>query len=212
MSQPPDSSHSPSVPCQKLGKNLILLIIALYLLDQLTKWWIVLTMDTPSIKGIDQIPVIDGVFNIVRVHNTGVAFGLGNGQAWASYVFLAVPVIALIILLKLVRKGFFSTSLLRLSAALLISGVLGNLTDRLTQGFALPGAASLGFWENLSRGYVVDFIDIILPFTVPFTNSNHWPSFNVADSCVTVAAILLFIGSFTAPAAPKQNTEHSQPG
>lgn len=157
----------------------------------------------PPVNGytMDSFPVIEGFFNIVRVHNNGVAFGIGNGNTWASYVFLIVPVLALFILYKLLKKGFFSTALLRLSAALLFSGILGNLTDRLTQGFALPGASELGFWTNFSRGYVVDFIDVI----VPFTNGYHWPSFNIADSCITIAAILLFIGSFTTPTTSGEN-------
>lgn len=181
-----------------LGLPLIFMIIGLYILDQVTKWLVVLNFDPPGHILVDGIvykqtkivPVIEGFFNIVRVHNTGVAFGIGNGTAWSTYVFLAVPVIALTVILILFRKGLFRTPLFRFCGALILAGILGNLTDRLVQGFFLPGAETLGFLENLARGYVVDFIDVTIPLI-----DYRWPSFNVADSCVTVAATLLFIAT-----------------
>lgn len=184
-----------------IGKPLLFLIAGLYILDQVTKWWVVLNMkpyqkiliDGHVYGQIDQFPVIEGFFNIVRVHNTGVAFGIGNGTVWSTYVFLAVPVLALAVLVYCFTKGkFFITPATRFCGALLIAGVLGNLTDRLVQGFMLPGAADNSFFQNLANGYVVDFLDVI----VPFTNNYHWPSFNVADSCITVAAVMLFLLSF----------------
>lgn len=192
-----------------LGLPLLWTVIALYLLDQITKWWIVLKFHPPvryilegKIYGqLDQLPVIDGFFNIVRVHNTGVAFGFGNGTAWSTYVFLAIPITAVIVILWLFRKGkVFTTPLMRLCGALILAGVLGNLTDRLVQGFMLPGADQLGFWANLSRGYVVDFLDVVIPGF-----NYHWPSFNVADSCITVAAVLLFLCSMKNPQKPESS-------
>jgi signal peptidase II len=68
---------------------------------------------------------------------------------------------------------------------LLVSGIVGNLFDR-----ALPG-----------RGYVVDFLDFILPFydKVSPQSGGHFPSFNVADSCICIAAGLLIISAFRQP-------------
>lgn len=184
------------------SKGLLVLMIGVYILDQVTKLLIVGYFDLPSLKQTAQglaftadiYPVIDGVFNIVRVHNTGVAFGLGNGTAWSSYVFLLVPIAAIIILVWTFRKGFFNTFLLRLGWALLIAGVAGNLTDRLIQGFILNHQYLQGtqsFWDCLTGGYVVDFVDI----TIPWINYT-WPAFNVADSCICVAAVLFIISSF----------------
>ncbi|MCB5520851.1 signal peptidase II, partial [Erysipelatoclostridium ramosum] len=76
--------------------------------------------------------------NITRVHNTGVAFGLGNGTVWSSYLFLAVPVLAIVVLVVLYRKNLFHTAWLTLAYVLLLAGVAGNLTDRLIQGFLIP--------------------------------------------------------------------------
>lgn len=181
-----------------IGRPLLLTILALYLLDQVSKWWIVFNFEP---YGRDKITLIDNFLNIIRVHNTGVAFGFGNGTAWSTYLFLLIPIVALVVILYLFRKGkFFTTPLLRFIGALIIAGVIGNLTDRLFQGFFLPGAENLNFFQNLSNGYVVDFIDVI----VPFTNNWHWPCFNVADACITSAAVLLFITSFFSPKAEEK--------
>jgi len=185
----------------KLLPTFLKLSLPLIILDQISKWWIVLTFRQPNIlvgenvfvddQGIDQIPVIENFFNIIRVHNQGVAFGFGNGSAWAPIVFLIVPFVAMFVVTILWRKDMFE-GISKWSAPLLLAGILGNLIDRLFQGFWLRGPEELSFFERLSHGYVVDFIDI----QVPFTNGYHWPSFNVADSCICIAATLLFLSAF----------------
>ena len=192
---------APPAAKSKLTALLVVLIVVLYLLDQTTKWYIVLNFPydwtTDMCLRIDR--VIEGSaimdFNIVRVHNTGVAFGTGNGTAWAPFLFLGVQVAALIWLYRLYRRGFFCTTMLKYAWALITVGVLGNMTDRLVQGFFRPGAEALGFFQNLINGYVVDFLD----FSFPWLDHYHWPSFNVADSCVCVAAALFLISCFTMP-------------
>jgi signal peptidase II len=183
--------------------------LPLIILDQISKWWIVLNFKQPRIKvsgewfydtqGIEQMTVVENFFNIIRVHNQGVAFGFGNGSAWAPVVFLCVPFIALFLVPLLWKKNIFE-GVAKWSAPLLLAGIVGNLIDRLLQGFWLRGPEQLSFLERLGHGYVVDFIDIKLPFRIPFTEnimpSNHWPSFNVADSCICIAATLLFLSAF----------------
>lgn len=181
---------------------LLLLVLALYVLDQVSKWLIVLHYDLPTPFFLDRTPVITGSsvmnFDIVRIHNSGVAFGVGNGEAWAPLLFLGVQIVALLALVLLYRRNFFSTRLLKLAWAFIMAGVLGNMTDRLTQGFFLPGAEQAGFWQNLLNGYVVDFLDFSFPCfpTESFPLGYHWPSFNVADSCVCIAAALFFLSCF----------------
>jgi signal peptidase II len=68
--------------------------LPLIILDQISKWWIVLNFKQPIIlvegerffdtQGIDQMTVVENFFNIIRVHNQGVTFG--NGSAWAPYL------------------------------------------------------------------------------------------------------------------------------
>jgi signal peptidase II len=84
----------------------------------------------------------------------------------------------------------------RLAVALLVSGVFGNLTDRL---FRTHEGGHL-FTGTFLDGYVVDF----LKFDFGFPPFHPWPSFNVADSCVVCAAILLAVASFVEDPKTKQ--------
>ena len=179
-----------------LPKLLLFLSLPLYVIDQITKFWTVNKFPPPwSAEAFDQ-PVIENFFHLVRVHNQGVAFGFGNGSAWAPVVFLFVPMIALTAIRIFWKKGVFNHPFSKIAVALLLSGIFGNLTDRLIQGFLLEDFKNAGLWERLSQGYVVDFIHVKLPLFEKIMPSSHgwWPAFNVADSCICVAAILLFIG------------------
>ncbi len=185
-----------------LKKLLLFITLPLYVLDQWTKWWVVGRFSEPArgaFSSDEHIPVIEGSFNLVRVHNQGVAFGLGNGTAWAPVVFMVVPFIALIVLRVFWKMGVFSNKTSRVAVALLITGIFGNFTDRLLQGSHLSYMQDASFWERLRAGYVVDFLDVIIPVV-----NYRWPSFNVADSCVCVAAALLFIGGLLDEKAKKK--------
>jgi signal peptidase II len=171
-----------------LSKLLLFLSLPLYLLDQATKFWTIAKFPVPWSFDAHEIPVIEHFFYLVRVHNQGVAFGLGNGSAWAPIVFLFVPLVAMTMIRIFWKKGVFDHPLSKIAVALLVCGIFGNLTDRLVQGFLLDEFKSLGIWQRLMQGYVVDFISIQLPFY------GRWPAFNVADSCICIAAVLLFIG------------------
>jgi signal peptidase II len=115
------------------------------------------------------IPVIPGLFNLVQVHNTGAAFGMLRDN---NLFFVILSFSALIILAILAWKAVFLNWTSRWASALLVAGVAGNLTDRIL------------------HGHVVDFLDVILPWY------GRWPAFNVADSCICVAAGLFILGSF----------------
>ena len=188
---------------------LLFLTLPLYLLDQATKFWTVLRFPDPPPGGfssLEVMPVIEEVFHLVRVHNQGVAFGFGNGTSWAPIVFLFVPLVALTMIRIFWKKGVFNHPLSQVAVALLLCGIFGNLTDRLVQGFLLDEFKGAGFWQRLSEGYVVDFIAIKLPLydkIVPMSGG-WWPSFNVADSCICIAAVLLFIGGIRDEQAAKR--------
>jgi len=177
-----------------IKRYLLAISLPLYVLDQITKWLIVFNFPQPSgghNGSFKVVPVIEGYFNIVRVHNQGVAFGFGNGTLWAPMVFLCFSSCALVGLIWFWRKGGMPGKGLNWAAALLVAGICGNVTDRLLQGFFLDAHSGEGFWTRLSKGYVVDFLD----FTIPLVNF-RWPSFNVADSCICVAAFLLILSTF----------------
>jgi signal peptidase II len=150
---------------------ILLLTLPLYILDQITKFLVLANIPTHV-----TIEVIPGFFNLVQVHNTGAAFGMLKDNNW---FFIGLASVALIAVAVMAKRGCFLDTPTRFGAALLASGILGNLTDRLL------------------HGYVVDFLDVILPWY------GHWPAFNVADSCICVAAFLFLISGFTAPKAEK---------
>ncbi len=204
---------------KKISLFMLLTLVVLYVLDQVSKWYIVLNYEAPFQNFIlERTPVIEGSsimnFNIVRLHNTGVAFGFGNGTTWAPILFLGVQLIALVVLIVMLRRGYFATRLLRCGWVLIMAGVLGNMTDRLVQGFFLKGAEKLSFLQNLANGYVVDFLDFSFPWitTESFPRGYHWPSFNVADSCVCIAATLFFIASFFADKKDEVTKDNSDAG
>jgi signal peptidase II len=167
-----------------MTRLLLLLTLPLYLLDQWSKSRIV---DRFALY-VDEMEVIPGVFWLHHAANTGVAFGLFNGTAYANYAFGAISLGALVLLTWFYRKGVFPGGVSRVAVALLVSGILGNLTDRV---FRAREGGRL-FEGGLLDGYVVDF----LKFDFGFPPFNPWPSFNVADSCVVVASVLLVLASF----------------
>lgn len=186
----------------RLPKIFIVLSLPLFLLDQVTKWWVVFRFREPLSTDFhtpdDPVPVIDGFLWWWRIHNQGVAFGLGNGTTWAPIVFLLVLIVALVVITVFWKKGAFANKPARLAAALLVAGVFGNLTDRLFQGFWLEQHEEKSFVTRLSKGYVVDFIRVKLPGydKIAPKSGGFFPTFNVADSCISVAAALLFLSAF----------------
>jgi len=171
-------------------RYLLCLSLPLYVLDQWTKWLILKRF--PEYGSPDNlIEVIPGFFNLVRVHNTGMAFGVMNGAEHANWIFGGIGVVALVGISLLWRKNAFPDKISTVASSLLVGGILGNMTDRL-----LPG-----------RGYVVDFLDVLPPFYGKLfpDSGGHFPSFNVADSCICVAAALLILSAFRQPGPPKKN-------
>ncbi len=187
-------------------KLLLFVTLPLYVLDQITKFWTVENLPAPWINSEAKFWVIQDVFKWVRVHNQGVAFGFGNGTAWAPIVFLVVPVIALTMIRIFWKKGVFNNIGSQVAVSLLLCGIFGNLTDRLVQGFLLEEAKTASFWQRLSEGYVVDFIAVKLPLYDKIVPSSHgwWPSFNVADSCIFIAAFTLFFAGLREEKKQKQ--------
>jgi signal peptidase II len=166
-------------------KFLAAIVLPLYLLDQLSKWWIythlalIPTQDNwqdfrPVIEATIHLPqkveVIPGWFELVHWGNTGAAFSLGRGN---NALFIGISVVAFIALLIGWKKNVFPDRLSKVAVALILAGILGNVTDRLL------------------HGYVVDFLSFFLH--LPFKWANPWPAFNVADSCIFIAAVLFII-------------------
>jgi signal peptidase II len=149
---------------------LSLMMATLIIVDQLSKGAI-----QSSLFYGQTIPVIKGFFSIAYVKNTGAAFGFGqDGPEWFRQIFfLGLPVIFCGWIFVMLVKTLKGPLYLSLAYALIIAGAVGNLIDR------------------FSLGYVVDFLMFYWQ-----DEANHFPAFNVADSCITVAAGLLIIDFF----------------
>ncbi|MCX8237175.1 MAG: signal peptidase II [Akkermansiaceae bacterium] len=186
----------------RLPKIFLILSLPLFVLDQITKWWVVFKFHEPLSSDFHTpdppVEMIEGFLWWWRIHNQGAAFGMGNGTTWAPIVFLFVLITALAIITIFWRKGAFANAPAKLAAALLVAGVCGNLTDRLLQGFWLEQHENKTFMTRLSKGYVVDFIRVKLPGyeKVSPRSGGFFPTFNVADSCISIAAVLLFVSAF----------------
>jgi len=136
-------------------------------------------------------PIVFAPFvNWTLLFNTGAAFSfLSSAGGWQQWLFggLAVAVSAFIVVY--IWKLPEHARLLSLSLALILGGALGNVYDRVT------------------LGYVVDFIDVYVRSCGSLANffpACHWPAFNVADSSITLGAILLLIDSFINPEPQKK--------
>jgi signal peptidase II len=112
------------------------------------------------------LAVIGDWVQLRLVYNQGAAFGLDVG-AYSRWVFFALAVIALIVLGSMVRSTRAGDRFRLLALALVCGGAAGNLIDRIR-----------------SAQGVVDFVDIGV-------GGWRWPTFNVADSAITVGAIAL---------------------
>jgi signal peptidase II len=169
------------------------IVLPLYVLDQVTKWWVYTHYALiPTEKNVAAFPeviaktahlpeasvVIPGWFDIVHWANTGAAFSIGSGN---NVFFVVLSVVAFIALLVALKKNVFPDRLSQTAIALILAGILGNVTDRLV------------------HGYVVDFV--LVNLHVRF--ADPWPAFNVADSCIFIAAGLFIIAAIKDARRPK---------
>jgi signal peptidase II len=146
----------------------ILIIIGVTLLDRITKILI-----QNRVSEMDQFPVIRGFFNIVHTENPGAAFGFlaGSTAAWRPLLLVGVSVIVMIVIATMLwkpAKSGIPTTLMQVGLAFVFGGAAGNL------------------WDRAVRGSVTDFLQF-------FFGSYEFPSFNAADSAISVGACLLLI-------------------
>lgn len=131
------------------------------LIDQITKLYIDRTMAL-----YQSIPVVEGFFNIFYIRNKGAAFSFLSNASWRLPFFIAVSVVASLVILIAFNKLRADQKLAQISLAMIFSGAVGNLIDR------------------VRLGEVIDFLDV-------YWRTHHWPAFNVADSLICVGVALL---------------------
>ncbi len=126
------------------------------------------------------VPVVP-YFYLTLLHNTGAAFSfLSSAGGWQRWFFAVLALVVSAVLVVWLARLPRDSRWLALALALVLGGALGNVVDRVV------------------LGYVVDFIQVYLPF-LPWRIFNPWPAFNVADSAISVGAVMLVIDTFRHP-------------
>jgi signal peptidase II len=139
------------------------------LADQVTK-----TMIVGSFQYGDVRPVTE-FFNLVRAHNTGAAFSfMADAAGWQRWFFIIVGVLASGFIVWMIRN-YPAQKLFCFAVSMIMGGALGNVIDRLL------------------HGYVVDFLQFRFSVLEPIFQGGYFPSFNIADSAITLGAICLIL-------------------
>ncbi|HHI93902.1 MAG TPA: lipoprotein signal peptidase [Gammaproteobacteria bacterium] len=116
------------------------------------------------------VPVFPG-FNWTLAHNSGAAFSfLSSESGWQRWFFSVIALVVSIGITIWIKRLKPTETWLAVALALVLGGAVGNL------------------WDRVTLGYVVDFIDV-------YYQQSHWPAFNLADSAISVGAVLLIIDS-----------------
>lgn len=130
--------------------------------DQMTKAWAARTLRFSG----DRV-IVRGFLDLIYTENTGIAFGqLQEGGSFARWFFVVLAVAAAIAVFYYFMRTPSNEDRVLGACALLLAGITGNLLDR------------------IRLGYVIDFIAL-------HAGSYHWPTFNIADSSITIGALLL---------------------
>ncbi len=145
------------------------LSLVIFLIDQYTKVLIVGSFQ----YGDNQ--TITSYFTLVRVHNTGAAFSfLASASGWQRWFFIGLGTVAAIFMLWML-KSHPSQKLFSFAIACILGGAVGNVVDRIIYG------------------YVVDFLQFHWSWLEPLFPSGFFPSFNVADSAISLGAVCLIL-------------------
>lgn len=142
----------------------VMTVLVIVVLDQISKVYI----DTHMTLH-ESIPVIQGFFNITYVRNPGAAFGFlaDSTPLVRAFFLIGVSIFASGLIVYYVMKMKTEDILLTYGMSLIMGGAVGNLIDR------------------VRLGEVIDFLDV-------YISTYHWPAFNVADSAVSIGAVILF--------------------
>jgi signal peptidase II len=146
------------------------LTLAVVFLDRATKAWI----DSRPESYFPHI-VVPNFIEIIRAHNPGIAFSFfADASSLGRYLLIFGSVVIIGIIAWMLVASRHLNSLSAAGLALVLAGATGNVTDRMV------------------HGAVTDFLQVWLRF-LPWRIFNPWPTFNVADSAVTVGAILIIL-------------------
>jgi len=145
------------------------LAVVVILADQVTK-----TLIIGWFQLGDSRPVTDW-FNLVRAHNPGAAFSfLATASGWQRWFFSGLGLVVSGFIIWMIR-GNPSEKLFCFAVSMIMGGALGNVVDRLL------------------HGHVIDFLQFRFGFLDPLFSGGYFPSFNIADSAITLGAVCLIL-------------------
>jgi signal peptidase II len=145
------------------------LAVLVLLADQLTKTLIIGSFQLGDSR------TLTSYFNLVRVHNTGAAFSfLSSASGWQRWFFVGLGLVATVAIVWMLKRHG-SQRLFSFALSMILGGALGNVIDRLL------------------HGHVIDFLQFHWDWLSPVFAGGYFPSFNVADSAITLGAICLIL-------------------
>lgn len=138
-----------------------IVVTLIILIDQISKYWVV-----NNIGVTDSITIIPKLIDFVYVKNTGAAFSFLSDKTYGVWILSGISIIFCVCVVLFMIKSKPKNRLLMVSLALMLSGAVGNVIDRIL------------------RGFVVDFIE---------TTFIKFPVFNIADIAITLGAFLVIL-------------------
>lgn len=157
----------------------LLLSVLILVVDRVTKDFF-----EGSLNMYQRIQVIPDYFDWTLAYNTGAAFSfLADADGWQRWFFAAIAIVVSVVLVVWLKRLKRHETLLAVALAMVLGGALGNLYDRVV------------------LGHVVDFI------LVHWQNRWYFPAFNLADTFITIGAILLALDMFKSDKSAKEDAQ-----
>ena len=154
--------------------------LAVFLLEQVTKWIVLGPLDLRNVLQIEILPI----FNLTYTENHGISLGLfqasSDAMRWVLVVGTSLVAAGVAYWIAREERRWDQVAL-----GMVLGGALGNILDR------------------VRHGYVVDFADLHFGEFRPFF------IFNVADAAISIGVAILLLRSFLVKEAPKENAEHA---
>ncbi|WP_461482061.1 signal peptidase II [Porticoccus sp.] len=180
---PVSGACSPDAPVSMAKPNWLLarwyvLAVLVVILDQLSKLWVSSALHYA--ETVQLLPFL----NLTLVHNPGAAFSfLSDAGGWQRWLFALIGIAVSLVIVVWIARLAPSQRLLSLALSLILGGAVGNL------------------WDRAILGHVIDFIDL-------YYHGRHWPAFNLADSAITLGAVLLVVESLFAGGVKKEEANN----